>query len=250
LAQKAAVFFLPSELPSDLRGAAALVIDVLRATTTIVAALEASCRGVVPIVSLEETLATAASGRFSPALTAGERDGVAIPGLDHGNSPLEFSRDRCAGKTLLLTTTNGSGAIRAAEERGADSVRTACLWNASAAAEALLSSGVESIAIVCAGTRGEFSFEDALAAGEIVAALGRRAHVLLEDSARAALALRQSAGAVGGGGVEAALRASRGGRSLVAIGGEADIVACAAIDRSPIVPILDPSGMLVASAPG
>lgn len=239
-----AVYFLPAELPRDLGGAAALVIDVLRATTTVVAALEAGARGVVPIESLEDTLAAAASGRHGPSLTAGERGGVAIAGLDHGNSPLEFTRDRCEGKAILLTTTNGSGAIRAAERAGAASVRAGSLWNASAAAEALLGSGARSIAILCAGTRGEFTFEDALAAGAVVLSLARRGRVALEDSARAAVALRERVGA----GVEEALRASRGGRNLAAIGGEADIVACAALDRSRTVPILDPSGMLVPSA--
>jgi len=242
---RVAVHFLPSTLAADLSDTAAIVIDVLRATTTIVAALEAGCRGVVPIVSLEDTLAAAASGRYAPSLTAGERGGAPIPGLDHGNSPLEFSRARCEGRTLLLTTTNGSGALRAAADRGAASVRAGCLWNATAAADAAIASGSAAIAVVCAGTRAEFALEDAVTAGEIVAALGRRSNgraIDLADSARAALAIRERVG----DGIERAFRESLGGRSLLALeGGERDLVACTAIDRSRSVPLLLPSGMLV-----
>ncbi len=239
------VFFLPAELPYDLTDSAAVVIDVLRATTTIVAALEAGCRAVVPIVSLEETRAAAASGAFGPALTAGERGGVAIEGLDHANSPLEFRRERCSGRTLLLTTSNGSGAVKAAESRGAASVFAGSLWNAAAVARAALSTRPRSVALVCAGTRGEFTLEDALGAGVVVEAIARTGppgSADLDDSALAALALRRRVG----GDVVGALRASKGGRALAAIGGEADIVACAEIDRSASAPRLRDGGMLVA----
>src|SRR5262249_57442852 len=88
------VYFLPREAPERLDAAAVLVIDVLRSSTTVVAALEAGCRGVVPFVSVDDLRTAERGGRFGPTLTAGERGGLAIPGLDLGDSPPGFPRGR------------------------------------------------------------------------------------------------------------------------------------------------------------
>src|SRR4029453_17098388 len=97
-----------------LDGRGALVIDVLRATTSVVAACVAGCRSVIPVP--DEAAARRAAGRFpaGDCLLAGERGGDPIPGFDLGNSPLEFTADRVSGRVIVLTTTNGTNTMLAA----------------------------------------------------------------------------------------------------------------------------------------
>src|SRR5215468_8162979 len=105
----------PAEfIAAPLDGRAALVIDVLRATTSVVAACVAGCRSVIPVP--DEAAARRVVARFPPGecLLAGERGGDPIPGFDLGNSPLEYTRERVAARTIILTTTNGTAAMIAA----------------------------------------------------------------------------------------------------------------------------------------
>src|SRR5580765_4643975 len=97
--------------PNRFTGGAGIVIDVLRATTTIVHALAAGCIAVRPCAEIEETQALAGTLPKRGVLRAGERGGVPIPDFDLGNSPREFTAKKCKGKTLILTTTNGTRAI-------------------------------------------------------------------------------------------------------------------------------------------
>src|SRR5262245_9343354 len=110
------VHLTPDRLtPALLAGSVAVVIDVLRATTTIIHALAAGCCAVLPIAEVEEARHIADGMRAGRVLLGGERDGVPPPGFDVGNSPGEYSCARCKGTTLVLTTTNGTCAlIRAA----------------------------------------------------------------------------------------------------------------------------------------
>src|SRR5262249_36586531 len=151
------------------------------------------------------------------------------------NSPAEFTRDRCAGRTLLFSTTNGAVALEAALRAGARTVRIACLWNAAAAAEASVRDGADEIGLLCAGTDGRFTIEDAIGAGVVAERIAGLApgSCDLDDSARAAIALRRSAG----DDLVRALRDSHGGRNLEALGASADVRLCAQVDRSRAVPI-------------
>src|SRR5262249_62052189 len=97
--------------PGALAGATAVVVDVLRATTTIVHALAAGCIAVRPVGEVEEARKLADSMRAGRVILAGEREGKKIPGFDHGNSPLEFTPESCRDRTLVLTTTNGTRAL-------------------------------------------------------------------------------------------------------------------------------------------
>src|ERR1700730_8781422 len=97
--------------PGELRGGVAVVIDVLRATTTIVHALAAGCLAVRPCAEVEEARALAGSMRAGRVLLGGERGGLPLPGFDLGNSPRDYTGKVCRGNTLVLTTTNGTRAL-------------------------------------------------------------------------------------------------------------------------------------------
>ncbi len=147
----------------DNSGQTLIVIDVLRATSTITAALAAGAEKVIPQNSIEGALA--AAQKYPNALLCGERKGVRIEGFHLGNSPLEFKPETVGGKVLICTTTNGTNAIFAA--KGGRPIYLGCLNNAWACAEAAFDVG-QDLTILCAGTRGNQSVDDMLAAGSMV----------------------------------------------------------------------------------
>src|SRR5262245_8863015 len=106
------VHLLPELVPPEaLAGGVAVVIDVLRATTTVVHALAAGCAAVRPCAGVDEARALAGSMRAGRVLLGGERGGLPLPGFDAGNSPREYTPAVCRGTTLVLTTTNGTRAL-------------------------------------------------------------------------------------------------------------------------------------------
>jgi len=242
------VALLPAELdhmPLD-RFAAAAVIDVLRATTTIVTAVENGARGVVPVATPGQAYAwrSAADG----VLLGGERGARRIPGFDLGNSPLEYGRERVAGRLIVLTTTNGTLAFRKVLEASGPGdeppeLIAACLRNARAAAvhlwERARAAG-RGVLLVCAGTRGWFSAEDAYCAAAVLKGLAACGTVALGDGARAV----QRFGALAQGAREE-LSDTRHGRTLLELGFEADVAFCAETSVSEVVPRLV-DGVLVA----
>src|SRR5205085_1301794 len=109
-------YFTPLGLtPAAITGKPVIVLDILRATTTIVAALANGAKAVVPTASSEEALKVAPNFDRKERLLAGERRCVRIPGFDLGNSPLEMTTEVVGGKTIILSTTNGTPALAAAE---------------------------------------------------------------------------------------------------------------------------------------
>jgi 2-phosphosulfolactate phosphatase len=229
------VAFTPADLGKDeVAGRGVFVIDVLRATTTICAALHHGARSVIPVASVEEAIRMAQTIGPEGVLLAGERHGLPIAGFALGNSPLEMTEEQVAGKTLVTTTTNGTGALLATA--GAASVYLAAAVNltvAAARARELLSQGLE-ILIICAGREGSFSLDDAYTAGRLVLeAMEGRGLGQLDDAAVAAVDLvRRYRGRW-----DRPLRRSRAGRQLVAIGMEADIAEAARQDHHPVLPI-------------
>ncbi|HLS91196.1 MAG TPA: 2-phosphosulfolactate phosphatase [Limnochordia bacterium] len=183
------VAFRAADVTQELvRGRIAVVIDVLRATTMIASLLNAGAREVWPVKEVEEARSLAA--RLDGALLAGERGGLPPPGFDMGNSPRDIDPARVAGAPVVITTTNGTAAIERAA--GADALVTAAFVNAGAVAQGLLQSGASQLIIICAGTRGAFSLDDALCAGHLITRLQEgRAGVELTDSALAARLLYQ-----------------------------------------------------------
>lgn len=157
------VHLLPSMIPPGvLRGGVAVVIDVLRATTVIVHALAAGCKAVIPCLEIAEARSVAASLPRGTSILAGERQGLPIEGFDLGNSPGAFTPEVCHGKTLVMTTTNGTRAVLACLE--AERVMIGAFPNFAATVQALHDEA-RPVHVVCAGTDGSISYEDALLAG-------------------------------------------------------------------------------------
>jgi 2-phosphosulfolactate phosphatase len=224
-------------------GGIAVVIDVLRASTTMITALANGAERVVPVTDVEAARRLAAHAGPA-ALLGGERGGVRVVGFDLGNSPLEYAPARVAGRTIVITTTNGTAALAAARE--AREILIGAIVNRAAVAEAIrrLADADEHVHLVCAGTDGCVSAEDVLAAGAILDAAGAdRVGGMLDAVAREALASFRRV-AVGGdlpAALEAEFLTSPGGANLVALGMAADLPAAAAIDTLRIVPRFDPA---------
>lgn len=154
-------FATPNDLlPGDLDGAAAIVIDTLRMTSVAAAAMSHGCAGLLACASVED--ARRAAGAHH-ALLGGERGALKIDGFDFSNSPLEYTREAIDGRRLVMTTSNGTRAIAACAP--ARRLLLAALVNVAAVAEACKKE--ETVAIVCAGTAGAFTLEDALTAGAL-----------------------------------------------------------------------------------
>ena len=224
------ICFSPAQwrtLPAEqLRVSACVVIDVIRATSTIVTALAHGARGVQPVASVADAFAL--KERNPEALLAGERGGQALPGFDLGNSPEDFTTERVQGKRIILTTTNGTQALAACQ--GARAVVTASLLNLEAVAARLREIGPPWI-VVCAGCDGEFGVDDAVVAGALAEALDQEhALVSLYRSVRRELAKT--------------LLESAAGRELLKVGLEKDVPFCAQLNLFSIVPILGADGVL------
>ena len=215
--------------PGALTGATALVVDVLRASTSLITALAHDAREVVPVGEVEEArrLAAARPG----VLLAGERGGDPPAGFDLGNSPLEFTRDRVKGRTLVFTTSNGTRALLAA--RAAAAVGVAGFVNLSAAAGWALGQGRD-VTIVCAGELGARSFEDEICAGLLIERLlaAERGASATTAGAQAGAAARPYAGDL----ARLALDAPHA-RHLTEQGRGEDVAACLRLDAFALVPV-------------
>ncbi len=217
--------------PGRLVGSVAVVVDVLRATTTIVQALASGCTCVRPCAEVDEAKELAGSMRAGRVLLAGERNGVALAGFDLGNSPREFTPAACKGNVLVLTTTNGTQALLRAAE--ADRVLVAAFLNYSAVCEQLRQDP-RPVHILCAGSDGEAALEDTLLAGALVDYFCEEGEVKLNDSARLAWDCFENHGRV----LLGALELSYGGAHLRSLGYDEDIRAAADVDRFHLVPEL------------
>ncbi len=187
------VLFTPAEcaaLPGrDLSGTACVVFDIFRATSTILTAFANGATAIIPVAEIPEALALK---REQPGvLLAGERHGLRIRGdltggvdFDLGNSPREFTRGRVADRSIVLSTTNGSRALRACA--GAQALYVASFLNLAATAKHLQSHAAGQVLLVCSGTGAEAAYEDVVAAGALASLIwpadGRR----ITDSARIA----------------------------------------------------------------
>ncbi len=247
------VYALPTDVsPDELCGGVAVVIDVLRASTTMVHALHAGAIEVVPCLEVNEAVALAAAMPAASVVLGGERQGVLIPGFDLANSPADYTPSRVGGKTVLFTTTNGTRALMRC--RLARRVLVGGFVNASAVVGELL--GEARVHLLCAGSGGQISRDDLLGAGLLVDRLEREGRSACGLNAQATAAREEWAASFplsAGAGVEPPaperlaeeLRKSLAGQKLVSLHLEADILAAAQIDRFVIVPELDPHSMRV-----
>lgn len=227
--------------PADaVRGAHVAVVDVLRASTTIATALANGAAGVIPVAEPEDAIALGNRLGRDRVLFGGERDSQRIDGFDLDNSPASFTEAAIEGKTVVLTTTNGTRALRAVAN--AASVRTAALVNRTAVADALAHEDGD-VVIVCAGDISGFALEDALGAGALVdTLLTLIGDVELCDGARAAALLYR---AVAGRLADAVASADHA-QVLAKKGFAGDVTRCAALDTLAVVPTLR-DGVLVAT---
>lgn len=229
------VVFTPAGLTSgEVQGRVVFVVDVLRAGTTVCAALQQGARAVIPVAGTAEALQLAQTLGGNETVLAGERDCLRIEGFALGNSPAEMTAAAVGGKTIILTTTNGTGALLATA--GADRVYIGGAVNLTAAAERLRQAWFSSqpILIVCAGREQRFALDDAYTAGRLVkAVVGRRPpNDRLTDAAIAALDLARRYGDRW----DRVLTASRSGRALATLGLERDIALAARVDAYPVLP--------------
>ncbi len=226
------VHLTPDRLaPTLLAESVAVVIDVLRATTTMIHALAAGCSAVWPVAEIEEARRIAGGMRAGRVLLGGERDGVPPPDFDLGNSPSEYTCARCKGTALVMTTTNGTRALLQA----AAAARTliAAFVNYSAVCEQV-AADARPVDIICAGYHGDVALEDALFAGALVEYLSEHQAVTLNDAARLAWDCFENHGRV----LDGALEISAGGVHLRSLGYDDDIRAAAKVDQFAIVPEL------------
>lgn len=149
----------------NLQDTIVVIIDVFRATSTIAAALFNGAARIVPVDSVEQCISIGSS--IEGCITAGERDGKVIEGLQYGNSPAEYPRNFIDGKTLVITTTNGTRLLHMALERGAAEVVTGSFPNLSAVCDYLIEQN-KNVILGCSGWKNRFNIEDTLFAGAIV----------------------------------------------------------------------------------
>jgi 2-phosphosulfolactate phosphatase len=213
------VAFTPAE---EVSAPVGIVVDVLRATSTITQALAAGYRRVLCCAEVDEARAVASSE--GGAVLGGERKTVRIDGFDFGNSPQEFLEP--SAETLVLTTTNGTRLLLAAAER-CDLVLVGSLLNLAAVTRAAQEQDVSDVAVLCAGVKGELAMDDAYCAGRIALELGGEP----ADSAVAAIRLAGSFESA-----EAGLGASQSARNLHASGLGGDIAYCARTSVVSVVP--------------
>jgi len=222
-------FFRQEEAtPAALRGTTVVVIDVLRASSVITTALAVGAR---EVRCFRTVRAAFQARRLTRGLLCGERKGLRISGFDLGNSPVEYTRERCVGRTLLMTTTNGTRALR--RTRKARDVVIGCFLNAKALVKYLLKQRGDT-SLLCAGTEGDVSEEDVSCAGAICCELAANGLELTAPAQEAARLWSRAARR----GLGTFLAQSRGGVPLVKLGLERDIRFCAQRDVFSLVPRL------------
>ncbi len=226
----------------SLSGGTAVIIDILRASSTITTALLNGAIAVIPCDSPDEARQIRQASPINSALLGGERGGVLIEGFDCGNSPTEYPSSRVSGKTIAFTTTNGTKALL--KSAAAETILIGAFVNRQALVDRL-HADQKSVHLVCAGTDGEITGEDVLFAGAVVETLLdlQKDRWELNDSARIARGFWQQS--VSGetreslsAGIESAMRQTHGGLNLIDLGYDNDINLCSAVDTIGVVPIL------------
>ena len=229
------VYLTAGELAAaDSSGRVVAVIDVLRASTTIVTALANGARAVVPFTDADDLMTRARQFDRSDVLLAGERKMLPIDGFDLGNSPAQFTVDAIAGRTVLLTTTNGTRALVGAQ--GATDIVVAAYVNLSPVTAMLRTAlrGGADVTIACSGQDGHYALEDAVCAGRYVRMVTKRlSGVAMNDAAHSCALLARNYG----DDIGAAFRDAAHGRALADGGFLEDLALCAAVDAYPIVPV-------------
>ncbi len=226
------LFFTPQDVDEmAMRERTAIVIDVLRASSSITTALANGAREVIPVATVEGAVKIASNLSADVVLLAGERNAKIIPGFQLGNSPLEYTEERVRGKVIVFSSTNGAKALSSAKMARELAV---CSFINLAAVAKFIADRPRDFTIICSGTNGAFSLEDAVCAGMLihaVAADGEDSE--LSDGALAARTLYSSLGKK----IEQVLRLGEHGKLLAGMGFGDDLTYCAAVDTVPVLPV-------------
>lgn len=234
----------------DVAGGLVVVVDILRASTTITHALFNGADRVVPFSSIEEAFAF--KQQQPDAVLGGERGGVIVDGFDYGNSPADYTPQHVSGKVVGFTTTNGTRALLRSLQ--AAEIVVGCFANLSTVV-AFAKSQSRPVHIVCAGTDGCITGEDVLFAGAVASRLGvgRPAAVAGQDKTNwagndeaqlAAAWWRQCVPGDSMAGIAQCLRNSLGGRNLIRLRYDADIGLAAEVDSVPVLPVYRDGSLL------
>ena len=211
-----------------------IVIDVLRATSTMVTALANGCQSIIPVLSPEDALERRLT--LPGSLLGGERNVLPVEGFDLGNSPYDYVPEKVGGKKVIITTTNGTRAIQDAS--AAPMIWMASFLNMQSIVLAALrqfenSDKLQGIVIFCAGTEERFDLPDTLCAGMLIDELGE--NVILNDLGEAARMLYRSSK----NDLVGKIRDSVHGKKLIALGFERDVVYCSTQNILPIIPAFE-----------
>jgi 2-phosphosulfolactate phosphatase len=229
------VFFTHNEVKQgDTMGRLVIIVDVLRASTTVATALGNGAKTVIPVEGADAVMARAKEFEHSDVLLVGEQKMFPIPGFDLGNSPQSFTPKVVEGKTILITTTNGTRALLGVQ--GARDIVIASYVNFTAvlAMMKVAASSNTDIAIICAGEEGSFTLEDAACAGRYVKAIPKRAESFaMNDAASASVMIEKKYG----DNIAKVFKESTHGQALASAGFGDDLAAAAAVDAYPVVPI-------------
>jgi 2-phosphosulfolactate phosphatase len=228
------VFFTPIQAkPADTAGRLVVIVDVLRASTTVATALGNGAKTVMPLEGADEVISRSKEFHRSAVILAGEQKMLPISGFDLGNSPQDFTKKAVEGKTILITTTNGTRALLGVQ--GARDIVIASYVNFTAvlAMMKVAASSNTDIAVICAGEEGGFTLEDAACAGRYVKALPKRADLHLNDAASASVLIEKKYGE----NIAKLFKESSHGQALQEAGFGDDLAAAAEVDAYPVVPI-------------
>lgn len=162
----------------DVNNTVVVVIDVLRATSTMATALFNGAKEIIPVDSVQRCIQL---GKELECVTAGERDGQIAPGLQYGNSSFEYPREFIAGKTLVLTTTNGTKLLHMALAKGATEIVTGSFLNLSAVCQHLVKMK-KNVILACAGWKDRVNMEDTMFAGAVVSNIAEHFSINCDSS--------------------------------------------------------------------
>jgi 2-phosphosulfolactate phosphatase len=233
------VYHTPEQVPTGELPDCAVVVDVLRATTTMAVALAAGATAVQVFADLEELLRVSEAWPEAQRLRVGERGGKVVNGFDLGNSPLDCTPERVKGRRLFMSTTNGTRALTRVQS--APQVLTCALVNRQAVVARLHQHQPERVWVVASGWEGAFSLEDTVCAGALLAGLGSQVSTG-NDEAVSALALYQQ----WQNDLLTLLQRASHGQRLLGLGQAADLEFCAQMDTLTTVPRQSEPGILTA----
>lgn len=227
----------------DVKGRTVIVIDVLRASSTIATALSNGARAVVPVADMAEAGKIATNLDQASYLMGGERGGVKIEGYHLGNSPLEYSQEAIADRTIIFNTTNGTGSIRKA--KAAKHLVVGCFLNASPVVAFAQEKGLD-VVIVCAGWYNRISLEDTLCAGLLLHQLWEgQEPPAVTDTAHIAFTQYHH----DQHDMQAALRRCNHAQRLSNLGFDADVDYCIQLDALPTLPYYDDNSLVLYQKP-